>query len=320
MTSARFARESVTSESEIIQMGQPFSVFGFLEERFPNFHRPLHRIFSQARHHRAESIILERIEQSEDIRQENEDLEIRCSLPEGFESDLWRVSFFDESVTNQKSLEGVSEESFLGYAIIKRDAISRHDRPRVYESVFRKSNHLNNYVRGEKQWNCRVNGRDFPVVGYLYAQQNNLTNVCAHVAVRTVATRFHRDGDMTYREMNQVLGIDHRGEHLLGEERGLFTNEIIQLIDQAGASYSHLNYPREGDDIGGTTSEESWNERAPYQNLIYPSIESGFPALLAFNTSDPSMGHVVPVLGHTFNEDAWIPQADFGYFKVGSEI
>src|SRR6185437_3386454 len=58
----------------------------------------------------------------------------------------------------------------------------------------------------------------------------------------------------------------------------------------------------------------------PYRKYIYGSVESGLPALLGFqfDMGQPEeSGHIIPVLGHTFNADTWIPRAAFSYFILG---
>ncbi len=60
-----------------------------------------------------------------------------------------------------------------------------------------------------------------------------------------------------------------------------------------------------------------------YQRHLYGCIESGGPALLGFELDAPSTSpgeasrHIIPVLGHTFNEDAWVPEAQRHYFAGG---
>src|SRR5690606_35690058 len=56
-----------------------------------------------------------------------------------------------------------------------------------------------------------------------------------------------------------------------------------------------------------------------FQRLLYDFIESGRPALLGFElaphpTSGERSRHVVPIFGHTFNEDLWVPEAERHYF------
>ena len=148
-------------------------------------------------------------------------------------------------------------------------------------------------------------GKSFKVNGYLYAQQNALTNVCAHVALRTAAARFHPNGDMSYREMNQLLGIDHVNVKM-GEGNGLTYQQMQQVLEAAGAKCFPADY-----------SNPSANP-PPFQKYIYGSIESGYPAIVIFGTTDPDGSlHAVPVFGHTLNQDTWVPSADFSYFKIG---
>lgn len=57
-----------------------------------------------------------------------------------------------------------------------------------------------------------------------------------------------------------------------------------------------------------------------FQRDLYGLIESGYPALVGFELHDPSPGpqgpsrHIIPVIGHTFNEDTWVPTAQRDYF------
>jgi len=248
---------------------------------------------------------IEKLDDPEDLREENEDL--RKRNPDLASSAAWRLSFFTRRFATRRGLPDVAEKGFIGYLIFKEDTAPSFGRiGRVYESVIRPSRHDNNFVRGEQAWLCRVDGKPFRVPGYLYAQQNGLTNVCAHVALRTAAARFHPAGDMSYREMNQLLGIDHVSVKT-GEENGLTTQQMVEVLEAAGARCFQADY-----------SKPAANP-PPFQKYIYGSIESGYPAIVIFGTTDP-MGslHAVPVFGHTFNEDTWVPSADLSYFRIGA--
>jgi len=50
----------------------------------------------------------------------------------------------------------------------------------------------------------------------------------------------------------------------------------------------------------------------------YGSVESGYPALVLFGTSSGQTCHTIPLFGHTFNEDMWVPHAELSYFRVGA--
>jgi hypothetical protein len=299
----RYARTSTGQSLEIIPIERPYSFFHLIETRFGGC-QPLRRIFSQVRMHNGQTMVIEKLGDPEDLREENTDL--RTRNPDLKSSAAYRLSFFTAKFTTPQRIAHVTDEDFIGYAVVKEDsAPSFGDKRRVYESVIRPSRLANNFVRGGRDWPCQVGGKMFKVNGYLYAQQNALTNVCAHVALRTAAARFHPNGDMSYREMNQLLGIDHVNVRM-GEGNGLTTQQMQRVLEAAGAKCFPADY-----------SNPSANP-PPFQKYIYGSIESGYPAIVIFGTTDPDGGlHAVPVFGHTLNQDTWVPNADFSYFKIG---
>jgi hypothetical protein len=212
----------------------------------------------------------------------------------------------------------MSPKRFLGYAIVKKDdvpptplvCLRGRTGYRVYESVVKGSWHKNNYVRGSPTWVCCVAGRKMSINGYLYAQQNGITNSCAHVAMRTAATRF-LGSDLSYRQINQWVR-DFRtakGHAPKNPGEGLSSGEICHILRQVGAETFV------GDYTGATTPT------VPYERYLYGAIESGFPAILFFETEEQDASgevacHAVPVFGHTFNEDAWVPDANLFYFPM----
>lgn len=296
----RYARTSPGQSLEIIPIERPYSFFNLIETRFGGC-QPLRRIFSQVRIQPGRTMVIEKLGDPEDLREENGDLLTRN--PDFKSSVAYRLSFFTAKFTTRQRLAHVTDADFIGYAIVKEDsAPSFGTKRRVYESVIRPSRLVNNFVRGGQDWPCQVDGKMFKVNGYLYAQQNALTNVCAHVALRTAAARFR---DMSYREMNQLLGIDHVNVKM-GEGNGLTTQQMQRVLEAAGAKCFPADY-----------SNPSANP-PPFQKYIYGSIESGYPAIVIFGTTDPDGGlHAVPVFGHTLNQDTWVPNADFSYFKIG---
>jgi len=258
------------------------------------------------------SICVEQIESAGDIREENEDLRsfYGSRLQDSTTS---RLSFFSTEVTSKKQINRIPDSSFIGYAVIKRDvAPGLGPQTRVYESVIGKSGHPNNYIRDCPSWRSIGAGRPFDVTGYLYAQQNDATNVCAHVALRTALSRFQSDGEWSYRQMNRLIGVDHVKRKVGGPKgTGLGSDEIETVLNHAGAWCLVANY----------ALKNPHAEPVPFQKCIYGSIESGYPALVAFQTTGPARDHhVIPIFGHTFNEDIWVPDADFSYFRIGSEI
>jgi len=304
-----WARTVGGNKPEFIPIARPFSNFDFAEERFQGI-STLRRILSQVRQHDGKTAVVEEIEESEDLQQENEDIKTR--YPNISSTKTFRITFFTRRFSTINEISKANQEDFIGYAIIKEDNIHEIGPVvRVYESVIKPSRCINNFIKGQPEWTCLSVGNVFRINGYLYAQQNNITNVCAHVAIRTVASRFHQSGDMTYREMNQLIGIDHV-KRKVGrvDEGGLDTVEMNAILEAAGARTIVVDYlvPSQSGVI------------APFQKVLYGSIESGFPAIVVFQTADnPGLCHAIPVFGHTFNEDTWVYRAESSYFRVGEQ-
>ena len=313
----RYARTVPAAKTEFLSSSRPFSNFDFVEDRFGGIW-PLRRILSQVRMHRGETITVERLQDAADLAEEDADLQQLCPAYNPANSDAWRLSFFRGTVSGARSLSRISPDRFLGYAIVKHYVVpptpivcpGGQDKFRVYESVVKGSRHENNYIRGSPTWACRIAGREMQIKGYLYAQQNGITNSCAHVAVRTAATRF-RGADLSYRTMNQWVREFRTaaGLPLMNPGDGLSSDEICHILRQVGAETFV------GDYTGKTTP------KVPYERHLYGAIESGFPAILFFETEEQGASgvtacHTVPVFGHTFNEDAWVPDANLFYFPM----
>jgi hypothetical protein len=216
-----------------------------------------------------------------------------------------RLSFYTKKFSTKRGLASAGND-FLGYAIIRQ--IIRPKKTWIFESVLKPSREINNFIRGGQEWICAVGGFRFRIKGYLYAQQNSITNVCAHVALRTVIRRF-RQNDMTYREMNNLIGIDHMTRKVGAGFGGLTTQQMIKILEVSGARCVPQDYrvPKK--------------KRSLFQKFLYGSVESGFPAIVIFQMADePNLHHAIPVFGHTFNEDTWVARAEVDYFKVGRSI
>ena len=301
------ARQPAAGQPEIIDISRPYSLFNLVDKRFESL-PSLRRIMSQARVHKASTLVVENIKQAQDLDEENEDIKIR--YPKFSRSSAYRLSFFAKHFTSQKHIDSVSNQDFLGYAVIKNDVVPPvypYGLLRVYESVICPSRHPNNYIHGAQRWTVSVAGKEFHVDGYLYAQQNNMSNGCSHVALRTAIARFHPTGDMSYREMNRLVGVDHKKRKVGGGDGGgLYSVEMIKILESAGARCLVGDYMSPGD----------WP--IPFDKYLYGSVESGFPGIVIFSTTAKSgESHAIPVFGHTFNEDTWVWNAESSYFHVG---
>ncbi len=299
--SVTIARKSVGQLEEILTIERPFSLFEYIDRHFPDV-VPVQRIMSQIRTLGGNTMVVEKVENATDVAEENEDL----ALSEGSrpDSSTVRLSFFRKRFKTSQGLSTAKHHDFLGFAIVKSDSVGATSRTRVFESVIRRSIHPNNCVRREKEWTCRVGASVFRVPGFLYAQQNAITNSCAHVAVKTAVSCYQSDRLLSYREMNRIVGIDHSRRKA---SEGLDDSEMLRILEAAGARC-----------FVGSYTDPTANPPVPFQKYLYGSIESGFPAIICFETETPNQYHAILVFGHTFNEDTWVPRADSSYFRIGA--
>lgn len=314
----KFARRATNKGAvQFVDLQRPSGFFAVLAEHFSGARKdgdltPLHRICSQARRLGVKTMVLEEIEDSEEMREENEDLDSIKAW--NGEHRVRRVSFFSESLTKAKDLASVNVNAFLGYVLWKEDwqkGSKTKVCARVYEAMMPpRADYL--HSRGGAKWTCRVNGRDFAIQGYPFFQQNEATNICAHAAARTAAACFHPDSDMTFREMNLLLG---KVPPAFSQQQGLETPEIVKILEAAGANCSVAEYH----DLAILPTP------VPYQRWAYGSIESGYPAILIFGDSTARAGseaflHALPVFGHTFNPDMWLPRVEVARFRLGEKL
>lgn len=318
-----FSRTAGSTSTQIVDIGRPFSNFAFLDDTFGvGKLQTLRRIMSQVRQQGGRTMVLEKLDISdaEDLCQENEDIRLR--YPSFNKSEAFRLSFFRKPFSTNRGLSTVKPEQFIGYAIVKKDKLPKFWRGlRVYESVIRPGTSDTHFVRGRQRWNLSVDGVPLVVEGYLYCQQNSITNCCAHVAVRTAAARFCGEGDMTYRQINQLTGIAEEGippvnhiDRKIGSDEsgggtGLYPDEMVNVLRSVGARVFSVDYSK---------PPEGGLPLPPFEKVVYGSIESGWPAIVGFESA-PDENHAVPVFGHTFDGDTWVPSAEASYFRVGPE-
>ena len=105
-------RESPPKEIEIHDnVDPPFSIYEFVEKDFYNS-CTLHRILSQMRMKNFQTLVVEKINFSKDVIEENND--IKKYFPTFSESQVIRLSFFNKKFSSLKELEKIDSSSFLG--------------------------------------------------------------------------------------------------------------------------------------------------------------------------------------------------------------
>ena len=287
----------------------PFSNFAFIDERY-GYNYPLHRIFSQLRVLGYKTMIIEDIPSVGFSKEDDQDLlDSGIVLPC---QSLKRLSFFNKKITEIRDISYITDEDFLGYAIMKYSI----NRWIVFESVIKTSRFDNNFIHTQREYEVNVVSSIFTIKGILFCQQNIRTNRCAHATLRTCLSMLHNDADYSYKKMNDVLkqsGLPNLKDSK-GDSLGLSPDQIFTILNHENINYSQMSYFSRDDKKGRYKD----NPDIPFQSFLYGSIESGYPAILGFSFPEESQGHVIPILGHTFNEDTWVPDAEKTYFKISS--
>jgi len=295
---------------EVVDARAPFSNFEFIEDRFglqDSGCRHLKRILSQARVLDFKTIIIEEIESVGLSKDDDIDLvEAGYKLSD---KKLIRLTFFKQLIEGLDKIENLSDDDFLGYAILKHS-------PRketgfqwiVFESIIRSSRYINSYCHSKKYYKIQCAEKLFSIHGNICCQQNGVTNVCAHAALRVCLSMLNQYDDFSYRDINKILKKSGC-PHVVGD--GLDPRQIVRVFEDLK--------------INHRISSERLS-KVSFQKYLYGSIESGYPALLGFAPEDVEEdigeekeveGHIIPIIGHTFNEDTWVPNADTSYFSVG---
>jgi len=182
----------------------------------------------------------------------------------------------------------------------------------VFEPVIVKYPHKHNCVPGAADFRVRIGDNDFTVTGVLYCQQNGLNKACAQVALRSLLATRDPSADLSYRQINQWAG---QGTPGFEPWKGLSVPEIRRVLMACNVSFLDIDYR-------SMTAKER-EQLPPYQKLVYAGIESGGGALLGFRLSGEGLTeevrHIIPLFGHTFNQDAWVPRAEVAYFHIGEK-
>lgn len=185
----------------------------------------------------------------------------------------------------------------------------------------------NHYYHGGKTFVTVVGDEedhfDIKIPGLYFTQQNDLTSVCAHVALQMAINNspLYRGGKLTSIQINDILGITHEdcdtriGHYSLDKVRGgtrrsgpgLSTKELIEVVKKLG--------------LDVLTADFVDQPNVDCTRWVYPYLESSFPTILGIRRAqdrreEELFRHVLPIVGHTRNTDGWSPEARSGYGEL----
>ena len=296
----------------VVATDPPFSNFDFVEREFAGS-PPIRRLFSQARSRKVRTLVIEEVPPEGAIADENS--EILQLFPDYRMVALRRLSFWKSPFADVSAIPSLRDEDCTGWAILKLDHCPSAGMCRwhIFESVFAKYEHPHNYVPCAKAIAFRVNDHTFRLPGVLYCQQNGLNKACAQVALRSICSAFLDQPELTFRRINELAFAPNQP---VDPGSGLTADQIQQVLDGLAIPNFGIYYPN-------LSGRQNWRRRLPYQKVLYSGVECGCGALLTFSTAGPKAldeAHIIPIIGHTFNEDTWAPRGEGAYFQIGKEI
>jgi hypothetical protein len=292
----------------------PFSCFDWVESNL-YASEAIRRCFSLARSMQSRSYLVEDIPAEGMIREESEDL-LRLA-PDYTMPGLKRISFWTVPIPDIVQFPATDGSALCGYAIVKHDFAPsvNLNKWHIFEAVFRKYPHEHNCIPGEKAYRLCVDDRTFSIQGVLYAQQNGVNKVCAHVALRSLLSKHLPAGDVSCSTINALAAKAVAGSYNPAD--GLGPLQIRDILRHFNIPFRDIDYADE------EIINKDIRQTHPYQKFVYAGIESGCGALLGFRMAGPKASaakHIIPFFGHTFNKDTWVPDADSAYFNVGGGV
>ena len=313
----------------------PFSFYQLIDDLWKHGGnpQPMHRLCTLMRKMKVKSFIREELERNEELLAERDMATARCE--QNIDLTATRLTFFRSWPPSSKwdDPRELPDDHLLGYAVIATLRLPNDQYrtyllesvvcpPSIWLSVEKDRMAIepitNYYVHNTREFETnigtRAKSRTFTLTGSFFAQQNDITHVCAHAALRmainsssTLTTK-----KLTNQKINEILGIDFSSPkkcvgHIEGDppetKAGLDIQELEQVICQIGGRIISADFVQ--------------NTFVEYDQFIYPFVESACPVILGIEgwdfRSSSRINHVVSVLGHTLNSDRWEPEARSGY-------
>ena len=330
-------KDAFAKEQKLLESCQApsFSFYQLIDDLWhqegnPN---PLHRLCTLMRKMKVKSFIKEELELNEELLEEQNMVTQRYNQKIGLTAT--RLTFFRSLPSPSKwdDPKKLPEDHLLGYAVIATLELPG-DKYTTYllESVVRPpsiwirdaEDHIsiepitNYYVHNTRDFETTIGtekkSRTFTLMGSFFAQQNDISHVCAHAALRMAinSSSTLTTEKLTNQKINEILGIDFSSPekcvgHIDGDppetKTGLNYQELETVVRQLGGRTVSADFVQ--------------NTSVEYDQFIYPFVESACPVILGiegWNFSRSSIiSHVVSVLGHTLNSDRWEPEARSGY-------
>ena len=266
---------------------------------------PIHRFCTLARKMGVRSFVIEDASAREGVAEEIEQLEaFTPGMPEE-RVRAFTLTFLTEAVGDPAAVERIDPAHVISQSVIIEFPTAERRISYVFAATARICRLpsgvplLNNFVAVRPDQRVEVGGRTMAVAGTFFCQQNGVTSVCGHTAVRTLVMNAS-GGAVSNAVLNDEWGI------VPGRPIELPENAVEDALRSRGLQLFCY-------DLDKTARRQ--RARLPDDDIwtvLTGLAESGTPSLLVLGTG-PTVDHVVPVIGHTVNTDEWHPQGAYAY-------
>lgn len=257
---------------------------------------PIHRLCTLARKMSASSFIVEDCLDRADVAEEVAHLEA-LSESEG-EVTACAITF----LTNGKRRDGdagkLRSADVIGQVCILTFPTDLGPRTYIYEAIFRlpcrgpdNEQLLNNHVPIASELEIVLRGAPHQFTATYFCQQNGVSSICAHSAVRTLV-RTLKGKHVATCELNSFWHYDP-------DTRPVSTDKVEAALREYGFRPVLYDLTASAHTVSDYPPDNVWG-------LLTLLADSGSPCLLTLSEGEPA-DHVVPILGHTFNSDEWHP-------------
>lgn len=216
----------------------------------------------------------------------------------------YKLAFFNQSFKNETGLSSLSDENFLGYITVHRDLlIPIKGRPgsgdiQTYmpQCFLRSPLGEGNFCIPKERIKLEIENekiqKEFFMDGHYFAQKNQVTNNCAHAAIKmALRSRFP---ETNAEKINSIMKINHVDSKA---NLGLRPREFKYIIENISKK-KLTTYGFAGSQMD--SFDDFWQ-------TVYYALESRFPVILL--TKQPFgakvVGHALTLIGHTLNEHSW---------------
>lgn len=259
---------------------------------------PLRWICTLARKMGVRSLTIEDARAWPEVKAELDALEAASPGVQGCASAV-AITFLSRRYTRNAPAPGTKD--VIGQAVVL--TYPRPDGPYsyVFEANFRVPARnrdtgplMNNYVPMAREVEVRIRDRQHRFAGIYFCEQNGLTTLCAHSALRTIAHAVGK-GRLSTAEVQRLLGP-------ATGDGGVMASHLRKAIEGFGPKARLYTFGPVGTrGTGDEAPDTPWG-------VLTSAIEAGHPALLIVKSDGP-VDHVMPVLGYTLNTDEWHPHA-----------